>query len=88
MSVKTELHCHNTFSNFHLGPDEPPYDCNVSIRDQLEKSYQSGLDSFFITNHNTLDGYKQLVEYKNDHDKFKDIQVFPAEEVTIDTGLM
>ena len=86
MSVKTELHCHNTFSNFHLGPDESPYDCNVSVRDQLEKSYQSGLDSFFITNHNTLDGYKQLVEYKNDHDKFKDIQVFPAEEVTIDTG--
>ena len=35
MPIKTELHCHNSFSNFHVGDDEPPYDCNISIRDQL-----------------------------------------------------
>ena len=86
MSIKTELHCHNSFSNFHVGDDEPPYDCNVSIREQLERSYLLGLDAIFVTNHNTLDGYHQLLEYKNDHQKFKDIDVFPAEEVTIDTG--
>ena len=86
MSIKTELHCHNSFSNFHVGDDEPPYDCSVSIREQLERSYLLGLDAIFVTNHNTLDGYRQLLEYKNDHQKFKDIDVFPAEEVTIDTG--
>lgn len=86
MTVKTELHCHNSFSNFHVGAEETPYDCNVSIRDQLERSLHLGLDSIFVTNHNTLDGYKQLLEYKNNHEKFKNIQVYPAEEITIDTG--
>ena len=86
MPINTELHCHNSFSNFHVGEEEPPYDCNISIRDQLERSYNLGLDAIFVTNHNTLDGYHQLLEYKNDHEKFKNIDVFPAEEITIDTG--
>jgi len=86
MPINAELHCHNSFSNFHVGDEEPPYDCNVSIRDQLERSYALGLDAIFVTNHNTLDGYRQLLEYKNDHPKFKNIDVFPAEEITTDTG--
>ncbi len=86
MSIKTELHCHNSFSNFHVGEDDPPYDCNVSIRDQLERSHNLGLDAIFVTNHNTLDGFRQLLEYKNDHCKFKDISVYPAEEITTDSG--
>jgi len=84
--LKTELHCHNSFSNFHVGDDEAPYDCNVSIRDQLERSYNLGLDALFVTNHNTLDGYRQLLQYKNDHEKFQNIAVYPAEEITSDTG--
>jgi predicted metal-dependent phosphoesterase TrpH len=86
MQINTELHCHNSFSNFHVGAEEPPYDCDVSIRDQLERSYNLGLDAIFVTNHNTLDGYRQLLEYKNDHKKFKNIDVFPAEEITTNTG--
>jgi len=86
MPINTELHCHNSFSNFHVGEEEPPYDCSVSIRDQLVRSYNLGLDAIFVTNHNTLDGYHQLLEYKNDHEKFKNIDVFPAEEITIDSG--
>ena len=86
MPISTELHCHNTFSNFHVGDEEPPYDCNISIRDQLERSYDLGLDAIFVTNHNTLDGYRQLLEYKNDHEKFKNIDIFPAEEITTDAG--
>jgi predicted metal-dependent phosphoesterase TrpH len=84
--IKTELHCHNSFSNFHVGNEEPPYDCNVSIRDQLERSYNLGLDAIFVTNHNTLDGYNQLLQYKKDHTKFQNIQVYPAEEITTNTG--
>ena len=86
MTIKAELHCHNSFSNFHVGEDDPPYDCNISIRDQLERTHMLGLDAIFVTNHNTLDGYKEILEYKNDHEKFKSISVYPAEEVTIDTG--
>ena len=85
MEIKTELHCHNIYSNFHLGKDAPPYDCNVSCREQLERSKELGLNALFVTNHNTLDGYAQLLRYKNDHDKFKEIQIYPAEEVTIDS---
>ena len=86
MLINAELHCHNSFSNFHVGQEEPPYDCNISIRDQLVRSYNLGLDAIFVTNHNTLDGYHQLLEYKNDHEKFKKINVLPAEEITIDSG--
>ena len=86
MPIRTELHCHNVFSNFHVGDGEAPYDCDVSIRDQLERSLDLGLDAIFITNHNTLDGYRHLLEYKKNHKKFEKIDIFPAEEVTIDTG--
>jgi predicted metal-dependent phosphoesterase TrpH len=69
-----------------VGEDEAPYDCNVSIREQLERSYNLGLDAIFVTNHNTLDGYEQLLHYKKDHKKFQNIAVYPAEEITTDTG--
>ena len=86
MPLKAELHCHNSFSNFHLGSDEPPYDCDVSIRDQLERARALGLDAVFVTNHNTLDGYEQMLQYRNDHEKFAGIRIHPAEEVTTDRG--
>lgn len=86
MEVKAELHSHNQFSNFHLGNDETPYDCNVTIREQLERANDLGLQALFVTNHNTLDGYSNLLQYKNDHYKFKNIQIYPAEEISIDSG--
>lgn len=86
MPINTELHCHNSFSNFHVGDTEPQHDCEISIRDQLEYSYRQGLNAIFVTNHNTLDGYRQILEYKNTHEKFKDIGVFAAEEITTDLG--
>ena len=82
--LTSELHCHNLFSNFNVGEHEPPYDCNVTIHEQLERARNIGLDVLFVTNHNTLDGYSQMVEYKNNHEKYKHIQVYPAEEVSID----
>lgn len=86
-NLRAELHCHNEYSNFHLGLNETPYDCGVTIPEQLEKAYSSGLDLLFITNHNTLDGYNHLLRYKEDHEKFKDIQVYPGEEITTDQGI-
>jgi predicted metal-dependent phosphoesterase TrpH len=55
----------------------------VSIEEQLDAVSRNGIDVLFVTNHNTLDGYPQMVEYQQNHHKFKDIQVYPAEEVTI-----
>lgn len=84
--IKAELHCHNSFSNFHVGEDDAPYDCDITIPQQLERAHALGLEAIFVTNHNTLDGYEQILHYKNDHTKYKKIQVFRAEEITTDTG--
>jgi predicted metal-dependent phosphoesterase TrpH len=86
-SLRVELHCHNEFSNFQLGIKETPYDCGVTIQEQLEQAYKIGLDAFFITNHNTLDGYNLLVQYRDNHEKFRNIQVYPGEEITTDKGI-
>ena len=83
-SLKTELHCHNVFSNGHVGTLEPIHDCNVTIPKQLEQACLSGLDVLFVTNHNTIDGYRQILEYKKKHQKFDALKVYPAEEVTTD----
>ncbi len=85
--LKIELHCHNEFSNFQLGPKETPYDCGVTVEEQLNKAYVLGLDAFFITNHNTLNGYNSLLEYKANHEKYKKIRVYPGEEITTDQGI-
>ena len=85
--LKIELHCHNEFSNFQLGPKETPYDCGVTVKEQFEKIHEMGLDAFFITNHNTLNGYNSLLEYRENHEKYKKIKVYPGEEITTDQGI-
>ena len=82
--LRTELHCHNVYSNGHVGELEPPFDCNVTINDQLEKSLEAELDVLFVTNHNTLDGFKQMTEHKQNHEKFSKLKIFPAIEITTD----
>ena len=82
MPLKAELHCHNIFSNGNVGALEPIYDCNVTISKQLEQAHTVGLDVLFVTNHNTIDGYKQMLEYKKNYQKFDALNVYPAEEVT------
>ena len=67
-----------------MGDLEPPFDCDVSIATQLEQSLKADLDVLFVTNHNTLNGYKQMLEYKSDHEKFSKFKVYPAEEITTD----
>jgi len=80
--LRAELHCHNIFSNGHVGSLEPIHDCNVTIPQQLEQAYLAGLNVLFVTNHNTIDGYKHMLEYKKNHQKFDELKVYPAEEVT------
>ena len=82
--LRTELHCHNVYSNGHVGYLEPPFDSNVTINEQLEHASKSKLDILFVTNHNTLDGFKQITEYKNNHKKFLNLKIYPAVEITTD----
>ena len=84
--MRTELHCHNVFSNFNVGPLEAPYDCSVGVREQLDGALAAGLDAIFVTNHNTLDGYGQAREYASTHARHAGIAVYPAEEITLDDG--
>lgn len=80
-----ELHCHNVFSNNMNSSPRIPYDCGVTLEDQLISAYTKKIDVIFITNHNTINGYKQILEYKENHEKFKNIKIYPAEEITINT---
>lgn len=80
-----ELHCHNVFSNNMNSSPRIPFDCGVNIEDQLMLAYEKKIDVIFITNHNTINGYRQILEYKENHEKFKNINIYPAEEITINT---
>lgn len=63
-----------------------PFDCGVQMADQLQKALEKQIDILFVTNHNTLDGYRQITDYQNNHSKFANIRIYPAEEVTIEGG--
>ena len=80
-----ELHCHNVFSNNMNDSPRIPFDCGVSIEDQLYLAYEKKIDALFITNHNTLNGYKQMIAYRDNHEKLRRIKIYPAEEITINT---
>lgn len=82
--LNVELHCHNNFSNYHNGSPRIPFDCGVSIEDQLDMALKRKIDVLFVTNHNTLDGYRQMLEYQKDHEKLRNIKIYPAEEISID----
>ena len=81
--LNVETHCHNVFSNHNNYSSRMPFDCGVTIEEQLEKAYHQKIDVMFVTNHNTLDGYSQILEYKKNHAKYGNIKIYPAEEVTI-----
>ncbi|MEW6603195.1 MAG: PHP-associated domain-containing protein [Thermoproteota archaeon] len=84
--LNAELHCHNTFSNYRNGSSRMPFDCGVRFEDQLQAALNKKIDVLFVTNHNTLDGYNQMLEYQKSHEKFQSIKIYPAEEVTIDNN--
>jgi predicted metal-dependent phosphoesterase TrpH len=81
--LNVETHCHNVFSNQKNYASRMPFDCGVTIEEQLEKAYHQKIDIMFVTNHNTLDGYSQILEYKKNHAKYRKIKIYPAEEITI-----
>ena len=81
--LRVETHCHNVFSNHNNYLSRLPFDCGVTLEEQLENAAFQKIDVMFVTNHNTLDGYSQILEYKRNHEKYQNITIYPAEEITI-----
>lgn len=81
--LRVETHCHNVFSNHNNYLSRLPFDCGVTLGEQLENAALQKIDVMFVTNHNTLDGYSQILEYKRNHEKYQNITIYPAEEITI-----
>ncbi|HEY7777983.1 MAG TPA: PHP-associated domain-containing protein [Nitrososphaeraceae archaeon] len=81
--LRVETHCHNVFSNHNNYLSRLPFDCGVTLEEQLENALLQNLDVMFVTNHNTLDGYSQILEYKQNHEKYQKLEIYPAEEITI-----
>ncbi|HEY7756752.1 MAG TPA: PHP-associated domain-containing protein [Nitrososphaeraceae archaeon] len=81
--LRVETHCHNVFSNHNNYLSRLPFDCGVTLEEQLENAALQKIDVMFVTNHNTLDGYSQILEYKQNHEKYQNITIYPAEEITI-----
>lgn len=84
--LRAELHCHNVHSNFHHTCGDTPYDCGVTVREQLRRSLDLGLDCLFVTNHNTLEGHSRMLEFQADHPRYAGLTVLPAEEITTAEG--
>jgi predicted metal-dependent phosphoesterase TrpH len=82
--LKAELHCHNIYSNYRNKSSRIPFDCGVTIEEQLNSALKKGIDVLFITNHNTLDGHRQTLEYQQNHARYSSIKIYPAEEITIE----
>jgi predicted metal-dependent phosphoesterase TrpH len=82
--LNAELHCHNIYSNYRNKSSRIPFDCGVTVEEQLDSAHKKKIDILFVTNHNTLDGYRQTLEYQQNHNKYHSIKIYPAEEVTID----
>ncbi len=81
--LKAELHVHSVFSNFQ-NSKWIPYDCGTTIEDICYAMLERNLKVLVITDHNTVKGYARLVEYKNNHERFKEVQIYKGEEVTIE----
>lgn len=83
--VVGDFHNHNFNSN-SLQSDRFSIDSNLTYRQQLEACLLNGIDFIFITNHDTVKGYKDFLTERDSFEKFKHIQVYLGEEMSA-TGL-
>ena len=61
-----------------------PFDSGVSIEQMLDNALKEKIDVLFVTNHDTLNGYNEILDYQQNHRKYYNIKIYPAEEITID----
>ena len=61
-----------------------PFDSGVSIEQLLDSALKEKINVLFVTNHDTLKGYNEILDYQQNHRKYYNIKIYPAEEITID----
>ncbi|MFQ5969284.1 MAG: PHP-associated domain-containing protein [Nitrososphaerales archaeon] len=81
--LRAELHVHSVFSNFQ-NSKSIPYDCGTTPEQICYAMVKKNLKALVITDHNTDQGYRHLIGYKNNHERFKGIQIYRGEEVTVE----
>ncbi|MGB8933557.1 MAG: PHP-associated domain-containing protein [Candidatus Nitrosopolaris sp.] len=82
--LNAELHCHNVYSNCKNQSYRMPFDSGVSIEQLLDSALKEKINVLFVTNHDTLKGYNEILDYQQNHRKYYNIKIYPAEEITID----
>lgn len=80
--IKAQLHAHTSDSN---GPNADSRrllnDSPLPRNDLVDTAYRNGIQALFVTNHNTLDGYREMVDYARS--KYDDrIKIYLGEEVS------
>ncbi len=80
--IRGEFHCHNLFSNYMEPSTRFPLDSPMTPIEQLRAAAKKGLDFIFITNHNTTNGYRQLLKCQREHPELRKVKVYQGEEVS------
>jgi predicted metal-dependent phosphoesterase TrpH len=62
--LNAELHCHNVYSNCKNQSYRMPFDSSVSIGQMLDSALKEKIDVLFVTNHDTLNGYNEILDYQ------------------------
>jgi len=61
-----------------------PFDSGVSLEQLLDSAVKEKVEVLFVTNHDTLEGYDEILDYQQNHRRYNNIKIYPAEEITID----
>lgn len=83
LRIEGDIHSHNVFSNYNGSP-RLDLDSPMEPSDWLAAAYNAGMDYVFLSNHNTPNGYRQILDYQKCHEnpKFKRVKVFPGVEMS------
>lgn len=83
LRIEGDIHSHNVFSNYNGSP-RLDLDSPMESSDWLVAAYNAGINYAFLSNHNTPDGYRQILDYQKCHEnpKFKRVKVFPGMEMS------
>ena len=58
-----------------------PFDSGVSVEQLLDSALKKKVDVLFVTNHDTLEGYNEILDYQQNHSTmtYNNIKIYPAE---------
>src|SRR5437879_2600739 len=66
------------YSNYKNQSYRMPFDSGVSIGQMLDSAQKEKIDVLFVTSHDTLNGYNEILDYQQNHRKYYNIKIYPA----------